>query len=306
MGERLADEDLQSVVEWLREALRVPYASIAAGDRQLAAAGEPPQHQYVTTLRHQGQVLGVLTVGARWGERDLSAADRRLLALLAQPLSVAVRASLLARQLQETSTRVREAATEERRRLHRELHDSLGPVLTGAALKADSVALSALSDPLRAERLGGELSAQLREAIADVRRLVYGLRPPVLDEMGLVAALQRQQDSLGEVDLDVRAPTGLPPLPAAVEVAAYRVASEAVTNVVRHTSAHHVVLSLAVEATRLRLTVVDDGGSCGPWNPGVGLQSMRQRVLDLGGHYEAGPTDQGGRVAVLLPLDGAP
>ena len=89
------------------------------------------------------------------------------------------------------------AATEERQRLHRELHDSLGPVLTGAALKADSAALAAHSDPRRAEQLAAQLADQLRAAIDDVRRLSYGLRPTSLDQLGLVGALRQHESEVG-------------------------------------------------------------------------------------------------------------
>jgi signal transduction histidine kinase len=161
---------------------------------------------------------------------------------------------------------------EERRRLHRELHDSLGPVLTGAALKADAAALQAMVDPARAEALDLELADQLREAISDLRRIVYGLRPPALDELGLVGALRRQEGQLGPVTLTVTAPEELPVLPAAVEVTAYRVATEAVANVVRHAGASTAEVSLTATPAELTVSVTDDGHSTAGWVPGVGLR----------------------------------
>jgi signal transduction histidine kinase len=117
--------------------------------------------------------------------------------LLATPLSIAAAVTALSDELRASRTRLVAATPEERRRLHRELHDSLGPLLTGAALKADGTSLAARRDPARAERLAAELADQLRHAIVEVRRIVYGLRPPILDELGLVDALRRQEGQLG-------------------------------------------------------------------------------------------------------------
>jgi signal transduction histidine kinase len=255
---------------------------------------------------HRGKPIGQLVVGARWGERRLPAADRAVLDLLATPLTVALRATSLSEELQASREELVTATAEERRRLHRELHDSLGPVLTGAALKADGAALAARADPERAERLATELADQLRQAIADVRRMVYGLRPPALDQGGLVAALRRQEGQLGDVDLTVTAPDPLPVLPAAVEVAAYRIATEAVTNVVRHAGAKQAVVALSADSSGLRVSVTDDGTAGDSWTPGVGLQSIEERVSEVGGRWEAGPTPAGGRLVAVLPLRVAP
>ena len=168
-------------------------------------------------------------------------------------------------------------------------------MLAGAALKADGAALAARVDPVRAERLATELADQLRQAIADVRRMVYGLRPPALDQGGLVAALRRQEGQLGDVGLTVTAPDPLPVLPAAVEVAAYRIATEAVTNVVRHAGAKQAVVSLSADSMGLRVSVTDDGTAGDAWTPGIGLQSIEERVSEVGGRWEAGPTPAGGR-----------
>ena len=303
VGSQLSGGDLGAILEAVRDSLRVPYAAVEAGDL-VVTSGTPGSPLHRIRLADRDGDVGALVVGARWGQGRLTAADRGVLELIATPLSVAVRATSLATEVQASRTRVVAAAAEERRRLHRELHDSLGPVLTGAALTADSAAMAAVGDPARAERLATELAAQLRQAIADVRRLVYGLRPPVLDELGLVAALRCQEGRLGHLGLHVETLTRLPVLPAAVEVAAYRIASEAITNVVRHSGASRAVVTLAAESDGLRLVVADDGPTHAPgdWAQGVGLESIRQRVKDLGGDCEAGPTPDGGRVSVLLPL----
>jgi two-component system NarL family sensor kinase len=306
VGQHLAGEDLAGVLDALRDALRLPYAALELGSQRIAVSGEPTSTLHVTALVHRGKPIGQLVVGARWGERRLPAADRAVLDLLATPLTVALRATSLSEELQASRAELVTATAEERRRLHRELHDSLGPVLTGAALKADGTALAARADPARAERLANELADQLRQAIADVRRIVYGLRPPALDQGGLVAALRRQEGQLGDVDLTVTAPEPLPVLPAAVEVAAYRIATEAVTNVVRHARAKQAVVSLSADSSALRVSVTDDGTAGDAWTPGIGLQSIEKRVSEVGGRWEAGPTPAGGRLVAVLPLKVAP
>jgi signal transduction histidine kinase len=253
-------------------------------------------------LEYDGAHVGDLVVGVRAGERRLSGADLAVLGLLATPLAVALHAIRLSAELQVSRERLVTATEEERRRLHRELHDSLGPALTGAAFKADAVGNQVAADPARAIALSAELGEQIRAAIGDIRRLVYGLRPPALDELGLVGAVRRFAGQLeGDVRIIVEAAEP-PPLPAAVEVAAYRIAAEAMTNVVRHSGGRNAVLSLHADAAALRLSVTDDGTAAGTWRPGVGLRSIAERAAEVGGRCEAGPTSDGGRVAAVLPL----
>ena len=332
VGQRLADrrpgDDLAGVLDAVRDVLRLPFAGLRDADAELAATGRPPDTLHRVPLRYHGDHVGDLVVGVRAGERRLSGADLAVLGLLATPLAVALHATRLSRQLQVSRERLVTASEEERRRLHRELHDSLGPALTGAAFKADAIGNRAAADPARAIELSAELGTQIRAAIDDVRRLVYGLRPPALDELGLVGAVRQVADQLaGAVRILVDADEP-PPLPAAVEVAAYRIATEAMTNVVRHSGGRHAVLSLRADGDALRLCVTDDGatgdgatgngsagngatgdGSAGDgaagdgaWDPGVGLSSIAERAAEVGGRSEAGPTPDGGRVYAELPL----
>lgn len=300
VGRQLVGDDLIGVLEALREALRLPYAAIERRTERVAESGNRPPTVHNIPLRLGGQ----LVVGVRRGERHLSKADEAVLDLLASPLAVAVHSTALRVQLQESRDRLLTATADERRRLHRDLHDSLGPVLTGAAFTADGAALAARSDPEQAEQLALQLGEQLRAAIADVRRIVYGLRPPVLDELGLVAALRKQGGDLGRIALTVEAPDELPRLPTSVELAAYRIASEALTNIVRHSTARQAKVSLTAGPAALTITVTDDGRSERAWRSGVGLESIRARAAELGGACEVGPTAHGGRVAAVLPLGG--
>jgi two-component system NarL family sensor kinase len=187
------------------------------------------------------------------------------------------------------------------------VHDGLGPALTGVALTADAAANLIDRDVARARELLASLRTDTRDALADVRRLVDDLRPPALDELGLVGALrQRAEQPAWRADgasLQIRldAPEPAPALPAALEVAAYRIATEALTNVVRHSKASMAVLRLRWDES-LDVEVLDNGPSVGAWQPGVGLQAMRERAAELGGRFEAGPSATGGRVYASLPL----
>jgi two-component system, NarL family, sensor kinase len=225
---------------------------------------------------------------------------------------VAVHATRLSAELQSSREKLVSAREEERRRIRRDLHDGLGPTLTGVAFSADAAANlitsdAALSaDTSRAVELLARLRADTRSAIADVRRLVDDLRPPALDELGLLGALQQRADQMsiradGTAIRVVISASGLPTLPAALEVAAYRIATEALTNVVRHARATCAVLTLRC-GTELEIDITDDGPPTDAWRPGVGLQAMQERAAELGGTFQAGPTPTGGQVQAHFPL----
>lgn len=295
VGARLAaTSDLAGVLEATRSALRLPFAAVRHDGRELASAGQPPAELHAVPLVFHGHQAGELIVGARSGERSLGSADLAVLDLLAAPLAAALEA-------QASRERIVAAREEERLRLHRDLHDGLGPALTGAAFKADAAQNLVGGSPERAAELMSSLRADLRTAIEDVRRVVYGLRPPALDELGLPGALRRYGESLPLlVTYDL--PAAMPMLPAAVEVAAYRIATEALTNVTRHAGAGGAHVTLVVNSA-LHLSIADDGSATGAWSPGVGLASMRERALELGGTCIVGPTPGGGRVTATLPLE---
>jgi len=299
---------LEGVAASVRDALRLPYVAVSASGEMIAEDGVRqggPTGSIV--LEYGGETVGELLVGLRPGERALVTADRNVLTLVAAPLALAVHAMRLSAELQASREGIVAAREEERRRLRRDLHDGLGPALTGVALTADAAANLIDRDAVRARELLASLRTDTRTAIADVRRLVDNLRPPALDELGLVGALRQRAEQLswrgdgGAVRVRLDAPEQLPLLPAAIEVAAYRIATEALTNVVRHSGATAAVLQLRCTDT-LNVEVIDDGPPNGPWHPGVGLQAMRERAAELGGRFEAGPSASGGRVFVSLPL----
>jgi two-component system NarL family sensor kinase len=153
-----------------------------------------------------------------------------------------------------------------------------------------------------------ELRGDAKQAIGDLRRVIYDLRPAALDELGLLGALGEQVDRFTRQGLSImlNAPPALPVLPAAVEVAAYRIITEALTNIARHADAHQVTITVAID-DEFCLAVQDDGTASTAngdgWRPGTGLQSMAERVAELGGTLHAGPTATGGRVHARLPLE---
>ncbi len=308
VGVRLS-AGLDGVLRAVCDTLRLPYAAISAGGRLVATYGEPPEVRHTVALQVADGTPADLLIGLRAGESRLSAADGRALDLLAAPIGLALQAVHLSQQLRESRARIVAAREEERRRLRRDLHDGLGSALTAVTLKADAAHNLQSTDPARASRLLLDLRADLTGAIADIRRLVHDLRPPDLDELGLVSALQqraeqswRRPDAPFTVTID--APDPLPPLAAAVEAAAYRIATEAVTNALRHAGADSCQVTLRLDDA-LHLEITDNGCGYAPWRPGVGLRSMRERAAELGGSLTAGPTDQGGRVHARLPLEEA-
>jgi signal transduction histidine kinase len=311
VGDQGPEAGLARVAASIRQALRLPYVALEREGTVLAADGPEPgsveQDRVVRDpLTFGGEVVGALAVGLRDGEQRLADPDRRALGLLAAPLAVALHATVLSSELQRSRERLVGAREEERRRLRRELHDGLGPALTGIAFTADAAA-NLVDDPVRAARLLNTLRRDTRAALADVRRVVEDLRPPALDELGLVGALQQRAQQLSwradgaAVQVRIDVPPEVPALPAAVEVAAYRIATEALTNVARHSGASSAVVQLRC-GERLEVSVSDDGPMSGSWSPGVGLQTMRERAAELGGAFSAGPSPAGGQVKVWFPL----
>jgi two-component system NarL family sensor kinase len=315
VGARLGDvgavtgTGLSGVLAALCQVLRLPWAAVVVDAQEVASHGEPPPARHAIALRQGDDVIGELVVGLRAGESRLATADERVLALLAAPIAVAVHATTLSRELTESREHLITAREEERRRLRRDLHDGLGPALTGVILKADAARRLTPTDAGRAVALLAELQVETTAAIDDVRRLVYDLRPPTLDGLGLVGSLQEQALRLNRradgspLQITVEVPETLVELPAAVEVAAYRIATEALTNITRHSTATAATVTLETARTGLRLRIRDDGTSPnGAWRPGVGLTSMRERAEELGGSCTADHDGSGGLVTVHIPL----
>ena len=221
-----------------------------ATPRVAASVGKPVEKPLRLPLTYQGEPVGELLLGPRGPDETFGPADKRLLEGLARQAGVAAYAARLTTDLQRSRERLVSAREEERRRLRRDLHDGLGAQLAGLNVQAGTLRRLIGRDPAAADELVVELREELRVAIADIRRLVYDLRPPALDDLGLVTALRQLAERYGakgeQLRVSVEAPEDLPHLPAAVEVAIYRVAQEALTNVVRHARAKSCLVRLAV------------------------------------------------------------
>jgi two-component system NarL family sensor kinase len=289
----------------IREALVLPYAALRVDGSELARSGVPVTHTRTLPLALGGRAAGELEVGLRAGDLGLSQGDEHVLRLVAPLLAQTLRAMALTVDVQTSREQTVTALEEERRRLRRDLHDGLGPRLSGIAFTSDAARNTLRDDPDQADALLRSLRTETTTAIREIRHLVYGMRPPALDELGLVPALRQQADQLRTPDgrplrvtLDA---AGLPALTAAVEVAAYRITVEALTNSARHSGSDEAVATLDVRDGTLVIEVRDAGRQGGHWQLGVGLASMRERAAELGGTLAAND-DGDNLVRAVLPL----
>ncbi|MCF2531641.1 sensor histidine kinase [Yinghuangia soli] len=293
----------------LRTTLGVPGIALRQDGETIATAGTvDTRHTAVTPLRAGQDEVGDLVVGLPPGHLRLPPGAAAVVGLVAAPLAQALHAARLGEQLRVSRGLVVTALEEERRRMRRDLHDGLGPTLTGIAYSADAAANLVRTDPDRAVETLRGLRGDVGDAIAEIRRIVYGLRPRALDELGLVDAIRQRIAPLRAADgrplaVVIDAPAVLPPLPAAVEVAAYRVAVEAVTNIARHAAVAAATLTLDLPGgAALRVAVADRGPSTGPWRHGVGIRSMHERAERIGGTLTIETSPDGATVTAVLPL----
>jgi signal transduction histidine kinase len=308
LGNAAPAELVQRVLESVVEALRCAGAEIRLDDgRRLAAVGGPGGPPLPVPLTHAGEHVGDLTVWGVRGER-LDARTERDLQPLAGVVAAVVRLALLTDELEATRARMAAARAEERRLLRREVHDHLGPVLTGVALGIHGARnLLATGDTATAGRLLDELSAEVERGVQNVRSLARAFLPPQLEERGLASALEDLAARFDSPELAVRAEVEAftaAALAAPVAVGLYSVAAEAVTNVHRHAAATRCIVRLEGAGGTVRLHVVDDGVGIDPdGRPGVGLRSVRERAAELGGTARIGPGPEGGTlVEVSVPV----
>jgi signal transduction histidine kinase len=305
------DPLLVVLVETVASSLKLPYVALwLARDDDLTLAAEtgalPPQVEMMPLL-HQQERVGELVVAPRSPGEALSNDDRQLLAAIARLTATTARTIQLTDQVQEARVRTVSAREEERRRLRRDLHDGLGPVLASQGLKLAAARQLLRDKPDVAERLLDDVIRQGENTVTEVRRLVYALRPPTLDELGLVEAIREHVDVVGAtagVQFTVDAPPTLPEIPAAIEAAAFRVVQEALNNVIRHAQARCCTITLVSDAS-LHILIEDDGvGLPAARQNGVGLHSMRERAKEVGGEcvIENGVL-RGVTVRAALPLD---
>jgi signal transduction histidine kinase len=305
----LPGDVLPAAVEAVADSLRVPYVAVdladGAGAFRLAAEhGRVVGSEHVTPLVHHGETVGRLRVSGRGRDDPLDATDLALIDALASQVGPAVQAVRLHEDLVRSRAAVVASREDERRRLRRDLHDGLGPSLAAIRLKAGLAARSApAGSPTRT--LLDEIGSEVESSIADVRRVVDALRPPALDELGLVGAVRARAASLnGEIEIAVTGPEKPTALPAAVETAAYRIAVEALTNAARHSQARRCEVVVEVSPAEVRVEVADDGIGLDPARPPhVGLWSMHERAAEVGGRCAVTARAGGGTVVrATLPL----
>ncbi|MGF7034362.1 signal transduction histidine kinase [Paenibacillus mucilaginosus] len=333
------EEALRVVVRTIREALRLPYASLtllhSGEDLPVAEDGTPVPLQELERIPviHRGEELGAVRVAPRSPGETFSSSDRAFLALLVRQAGVIVhglRMSLdlrrLAADLQESRERLVRTREEERRRLRMNLHDDTAPRLAALALTAAAAEELMKSDPEAAKRILAELRSSIRRTVDDIRTLVYDLRPPALDELGLAGAIRERIGDLasamhasgsgepggcGAIRFELDEPAAWPALPAAVEVAAYRIATEAMVNAVKHSRAACCRVTLRIvedEGPQLQLWIEDDGIGMPPAGErtgarSLGMHTMRERASELGGWCTVEAGERGGtRVAAMLPI----
>lgn len=332
------DAMLKAIALQVQGALRLPYVGIAINvegqETIIAEAGERKEghdiHAY--PIIYRGKSLGMLYAVSRSAGETFSAQDSIFLEVLLRHAGPLVNNAdmlqgmrRLAEDLQESREKLVLAREEERRRIRNNLHDDLAPRLAALALNAAIARKYVNKDPVAAVTMLDELCHVIRTSVRDIRSLVNDLRPPALDEFGLIGAIRARIDELahparvgeGEAGIPrlvfhIDAPSTLPALGAAVEVAAYRIVTESMVNVVKHADANVCKVKLAVTAAdQLFIEVTDDGIGVGAVNRpawsgstgGIGLISMRERAAEIGGEYGIEPLDGGGtRVWAALPL----
>jgi signal transduction histidine kinase len=269
-------------------------------------SGDQADLRYDVPLRHAGRDVCVLQLPVPLDELDRG--QRRHLTRLLPRLAMVAHGALLERMLERATGEMAGVREDERRVLHRELHDGLGPALAALALKTEIARDLVVSDPGRAREILDDMVPQLARTVSEVRSTVLGLHPSTLDELGLEGALRELVEAFNgpgqRVHLDCT-PGAVSELPAESELAAYRIVAEALTNARRHAGAHRVDVRVHRIQACVEVSVIDDGtGIADDRQPGIGLGSMAQRALDVGGRLDILPSPSGRGTCVRAVLPG--
>jgi signal transduction histidine kinase len=301
------EDALISIVETVARALKLPYAGIELGSegRIAASYGLPKEDIIRLPMTYQSETTGYLLIAQRDPNETFNASDIALLENIARQAGAAAHAAKLTTDLRDSRQRLVTTREEERRRLRRDLHDGLGPTLATLTLKLDAITNLIKHDPEKAQNLISELKIQTQDTIQEIRELVYELRPPALDELGLAGAIQsfidREFSHYPQIKFEVN--SELPTLPAAFEVAIYRITIEALTNIERHANARQATILISQNNNELLLKIYDDGsGLQDGYRAGVGMASMRERAEELGGKFSISSEGKGLHLKAILPL----
>ncbi len=313
---------LELVATTLCRELRLPYVAVdlqiatEAGTREpatvrAASAGVPTGDVESFDLVGSAGHIGALVVARRTPHEPFRPDEQAALQGIARHVAVLASNVALTEQLITSQRQLVTTREEERRRIRRDLHDGLGPTLASVCLGLGA-ACERIGNDTELGAFLAQLEDELHAAVDGIRQLVYDLRPPALDELGLVGAVRehvatlasRSVEATAELELHVDSVDVAAALPAAVEVAAYRIALEAITNVTRHALAHHCWVRINTSTDALHVEIEDDGqGMDTDRHAGVGLRSMRDRATELGGELSVRPgTPHGTLIRASLPL----
>jgi signal transduction histidine kinase len=300
---RLYDADIArpgaDLAATIAQGLGLPYAAVYDHDDELVCAhGERPATPHrESVVDSDGATVGSLVLGPPRGSHRLDRHHRRVLAEVLPFVVIVLRARAEAQALKAARAAAAGAREDERRRLRRDLHDGVGPLLATQLLPLDTHRVTGRPELLV------HLEEQARAAVGEVRRVAHDLRPAVLDAGGLPAALAAEAERVQVAGLPVELVVALGDAEpsAAAEVALLRIAQEALTNVVKHAEATAARVRLTADAHALELIVEDDGRGRAGAVDGIGTASMRERAVEIGGDVHIGACGPGTRVRVRVP-----
>lgn len=296
-GERMGnaeepDAAVVAAVVGLRESLRLPWAAVYDETGEMvASSGKQPRWAVPAVdweLLHLARSCGRLALYRRSPRERFTSADERLVGAFLSPIAATLASRRFVDDLRKSRERLVLAQAEERHRLRRDIHDGLGPLLAAVAMHADVEMMQLDRSPEALHETLGKVRSTAGAAITDVRRIIEDLRPAALTELGLLGALDAfcLLRSTPETSVVVFAyDADLPYAAPGVEVAVYRVATEAVTNALYHGEATEVRVALTARGGWLEVLVADNGHG---WDvnsisTGVGIPAMRERTAEIGG-----------------------
>ncbi|MFS0862806.1 sensor histidine kinase [Fredinandcohnia sp. 179-A 10B2 NHS] len=306
---RDTDSVLPNVAKTISHALKIPYVAIQLKEKEglhtIAEVGEPLPICLNIPLVHQGQEMGSFILSHRSSTEPYRQSDKNLLQDLARQVGILAHSIMLHKDLQLSRQQLVNAREEERRRLRRDLHDGLGPSLASLAIKMDVANSFMEKEPEKSKLLLQEMDIQIKQLLQDIRRIVYSLRPSSLDELGLISAIQEllSQYKTSHIHFTLNAPATQLLLPAALEVAVYRIMQEAITNVIRHSEATTCNIEISLNHT-FQLVIRDDGkGLHEKIQYGIGIKSMKERAEELGGSLKIYSQETGGTIILAdIPI----
>ena len=303
--DRLMDETIETVAQLLK----LPYVNVELlnGNQSYTAAtfGSAVADIVRLPLMYQSKSIGYLIVGSRAPGESFNSDDIRLLETISWQIAALGHILQLNADLQRSRERLVIVAEKERQRLQRDLHDGLGTELSAQMIKIGTARAQVHREPDRADELLMDVEQKLVDAVGEVRRLIHNLRPPVLEQLGFFKTLQIlvEEHQMRDFNITLQLPETTYRIPPAVEIAAYRIVQEAITNVIKHANATNCHIDIVL-GENLELHVSDSGiGIPEAFTRGVGLRSMRERAEELGGSLEVGRRPEGGtQISAMLPL----